>query len=98
MESQAREPGRRRRRAPWTFGEKALIRKRRPSETVPRVIDISQEVGSGMRLFPVFPKPQFVQLTKRETYGFETEALFLATHTGTHVDSPFPTRAVAVVD
>lgn len=42
-----------------------------------------------MRLFPVFPKPQFVQLTKRETYGFETEALFLATHAGTHVDAPF---------
>ena len=56
---------------------------------MPRVIDISQEVGSGLRLFPVFPRPQFVQLTKRGTHGFETEALFLATHAGTHVDSPF---------
>jgi len=69
--------------------KKALVRKQRFSDTMPRVIDISQEVGSGLRLFPVFPRPQFVQLTKRGTYGFETKALFLATHAGTHVDSPF---------
>jgi arylformamidase len=42
-----------------------------------------------MELFPVFPKPQFVLWTKRETYGFQTEAMFLVTHTGTHVDAPF---------
>jgi len=42
-----------------------------------------------MQLFPVFPKPVFVQWTRRETYGFETEAMFLVTHTGTHVDAPF---------
>lgn len=42
-----------------------------------------------MQLFPAFPKPQFVTWTKRDTYGFETEAMFLVTHTGTHVDAPF---------
>jgi len=42
-----------------------------------------------MQLFPVFPKPQFIQWTRRDTYGFETEAMFLVTHTGTHVDAPF---------
>jgi kynurenine formamidase len=41
-----------------------------------------------MQLFPVFPKPVFVQWTRRETYGFETEAIFLVTHTGTHLDAP----------
>jgi arylformamidase len=53
------------------------------------LIDLSQEIHPGMQLFPVFPKPQFVQWTRRETYGFETEAMFLVTHTGTHVDAPF---------
>jgi kynurenine formamidase len=42
-----------------------------------------------MQLFPVFPKPVFVQWTRRETYGFETEAMFLVTHTGTHLDAPY---------
>lgn len=54
-----------------------------------RIVDLSQDIHSEMPTFPVFPKPQFVLWTKRETYGFETEAMFLVTHTGTHVDAPF---------
>ena len=60
------------------------------------MIDISQEIHPGMPLFPVFPKPQFVQWTRRETYGFETEAMFLVTHTGTHVDAPFHFQATGI--
>jgi len=54
-----------------------------------RIVDLSQEIHSGMDIFPTFPKPQFVLWTKRETYGFQTEAMFLVTHSGTHVDAPF---------
>ncbi len=54
-----------------------------------KIVDLTQEIHSKMQLFPVFPKPVFVQWTRRETYGFETEAMFLVTHTGTHVDAPF---------
>lgn len=54
-----------------------------------RIVDLSQDIYSDMQIFPSFPKPQFVLWTKRETYGFETEAMFLVTHTGTHVDAPF---------
>jgi len=54
-----------------------------------RVVDLTQDIHPGMQLFPVFPKPSFVLWTRRETYGFETEAMFLVTHTGTHVDAPY---------
>lgn len=54
-----------------------------------KIVDLTQEIHSKMQLFPVFPKPIFLQWTRRETYGFETEAMFLVTHTGTHVDAPF---------
>lgn len=54
-----------------------------------RVVDLSQEIRPEMRVFPVYPSPKVLPWTKRETFGFQAELLFLATHTGTHIDAPY---------
>ena len=57
-----------------------------------RVVDLSQEITETMQLFPAYPKPTFVPWTRREVHGFLSEALFMVTHTGTHVDAPWHYR------
>lgn len=54
-----------------------------------RVVDLSQTIHPRMQVFPAYPHPSTVLWTKRETYGFEAEAIFMVTHTGTHVDAPY---------
>ncbi len=53
-----------------------------------RVIDLSQEISPDMQVFPSYPKPTFVPWTRLGIHPFESEAIFLVTHTGTHVDAP----------
>lgn len=59
-----------------------------PSVTFRRVIDLSQEVSPDTPMFPAYPAPSFVPWTTREAHGFLAEAMFLVSHTGTHVDAP----------
>ncbi len=40
-------------------------------------------------MFPAYPRPSVTQWTTREAHGFLAEALFLVTHTGTHIDAPW---------
>lgn len=54
-----------------------------------RVIDLSQEISSDTQVFPAYPRLAILTWTKRETFGFESEAMFLITHTGTHLDAPY---------
>lgn len=59
-----------------------------PSLAFRRVVDLSQEISHDMQMFPAYPPPTFVPWTTREAHGFLAEAMFLVSHTGTHVDAP----------
>ena len=63
-----------------------------PTITYDRVVDLSQEITQTMQVFPAYPKPTFVPWTTREVHGFLSEALFMISHTGTHVDAPWHYR------
>lgn len=53
-----------------------------------RVIDLTMEIVPSMRVFPGSPQPSFITWSKLEIHGYSSEAMFLSTHTGTHVDAP----------
>ena len=57
-----------------------------------RVIDLTVDISPETQMFPGYPSPAFLQWTTREVQGFITEALFLVTHTGTHIDAPWHYR------
>ncbi|MGI0148220.1 MAG: cyclase family protein, partial [Thermoplasmata archaeon] len=57
-----------------------------------RVVDLSQEISPATQMFPAYPQPAFLPWTTREHHGFLTEAMFMVTHTGTHVDAPWHYR------
>jgi len=57
-----------------------------------QVVDLSQEVGPDTQMFPGYPQPAFTQWTTREVHGFISEALFMISHTGTHIDAPWHYR------
>ncbi len=54
-----------------------------------RVVDLSQEIGPDIQMFPAYPRPALTQWTTREVHGFLAESIFMASHTGTHVDAPW---------
>jgi kynurenine formamidase len=56
---------------------------------VERVVDLSREISPETPMFRAYPAPAFVPWTTRAAHGFLAEALFLVTHTGTHVDAPW---------
>lgn len=57
-----------------------------------RVVDLSQEIAPDLQMFPAYPPPTFLPWTTREAHGFLAEAMFMVTHTGTHVDAPWHYR------
>lgn len=54
-----------------------------------RVVDLSQEIHSDLKVFPSYPQPRILAWNKRQVTGFESEVIFMAAHTGTHVDAPY---------
>lgn len=46
------------------------------------------EIVPSMKVFPGSPQPSFITWSKLETHGYASEAIFLSTHTGTHIDAP----------
>ena len=52
------------------------------------IVDLSQTITSNIKLFPGSPHVYFLQWTKYSTDGYDSEAIFLSTHTGTHMDAP----------
>lgn len=54
----------------------------------PTIIDLSQELVTGMQVFALHSPTHVLPWAKREAYGFQSEALFCNTHAGTHVDAP----------
>ena len=52
------------------------------------VVDLSQEIFSGMQLFPLHSPTHVLPWSPRERYGWTSNALFINEHAGTHLDAP----------
>ena len=52
------------------------------------IVDLSQSINSNIKLFPGSPHVYFLKWTKYSVDGYDSEAIFLSTHTGTHMDAP----------
>lgn len=53
-----------------------------------RAVDLTIRITPSMRVFPGSPQPSFVVWSKFDTHGYDSEAMFMSTHTGTHIDAP----------
>ena len=53
-----------------------------------RVIDLTMRIMPSMKVFPGSPKPSFVPWSRFDAHGYDSEAMFMSTHTGTHIDAP----------
>jgi arylformamidase len=53
-----------------------------------RVVDLSLKISQSIKVFPGSPQPCFVPWTSFSKHGYDSEALFISTHTGTHMDAP----------
>lgn len=53
-----------------------------------RVIDLTMRIRPSMRVFPGSPQPSFVSWSRFDIHGYDSEAMFMSTHTGTHIDAP----------
>ena len=52
------------------------------------IIDLSQSINSNIKLYPGSPSVHFLKWSKYSIDGYDSEAIFLSTHTGTHIDAP----------
>ena len=52
------------------------------------IIDLSQSINSDIKLYPGSPNVSFLKWSKHSIDGYDSEAIFLSTHTGTHMDAP----------
>jgi arylformamidase len=52
------------------------------------IVDLSQSINSNIKLFPGSPNVSFLKWSKYTIDGYDSEAVFLSTHTGTHMDAP----------
>ena len=55
---------------------------------VVRIIDLTLEISPRSIVFPGYPQPTFIKWSKFDVHGYDSELVFLSTHTGTHIDSP----------
>jgi kynurenine formamidase len=53
-----------------------------------KVVDLTMSISQSMKVFPGSPQPSFIPWSKFSTSGYDSEAIFMSTHTGTHVDAP----------
>jgi kynurenine formamidase len=53
-----------------------------------RVIDLTMKITPSIRVFPGSPQPSFIPWSRFESHGYDSEAMFMSTHTGTHIDAP----------
>lgn len=52
------------------------------------IIDLTQSISPTLKQFPGSPDVTFIKWSKYEIEGYNLEAMFLSTHTGTHMDAP----------
>lgn len=53
-----------------------------------RVIDLTMKITPSIRVFPGSPQPSFIPWSRFDSHGYDSEAMFMSTHTGTHIDAP----------
>jgi len=53
-----------------------------------QIIDLSRLISIDTKVFPNSLPPSFIDWTKIDVHGYDSEMLFLSTHTGTHMDAP----------
>lgn len=53
-----------------------------------RVIDLTMRITPSIRVFPGSPRPSFIPWSRFDSQGYDSEAMFMSTHTGTHIDAP----------
>ena len=54
-----------------------------------KVIDLTLTISENIPTFPGSPQPNFINWETIEKDGYNLELLFLSSHTGTHMDSPY---------
>lgn len=52
------------------------------------VIDLTREISPNVKVFPGSPHPLFIRWSKFDIHGYDSEVMFMSTHTGTHMDAP----------
>lgn len=62
------------------------------------ILDLTREVGNDTKVFPGSPLPKFITWTKMDVHNYDSEVIFMSTHTGTHMDAPshFATNASTI--
>lgn len=53
-----------------------------------RVIDLTMKITPSIKVFPGSPQPSFIPWSRFDSHGYDSEAMFMSTHTGTHIDAP----------
>lgn len=53
-----------------------------------RIVDLTMRITPSIKVFPGSPRPAFIPWSKFDSHGYDSEAMFMSTHTGTHVDAP----------
>jgi len=54
-----------------------------------RIVDLSMELHPHLQVFSAYPNMAVLSWARHEVQGFAAEVIYLATHTGTHVDAPY---------
>ena len=53
-----------------------------------KAIDLTLGISADIKVFPGSPQPSFIKWSKFDIHGYDSEVMFLSTHTGTHMDAP----------
>src|SRR5919112_5952267 len=53
-----------------------------------KVVDLTLGISADIKVFPGSPQPSFIKWSKFDVHGYDSEVMFLSTHTGTHMDAP----------
>lgn len=62
------------------------------------IIDLTHQIDANTRVFPGSPMPSLINWSKMDIHGYDSEVVFLSTHTSTHMDAPshFITNAPSI--
>jgi len=53
-----------------------------------KVLDLTMKVSPEIKVFPGSPQPFFIPWSSFDAHGYDSEIMFMSTHTGTHMDAP----------
>ncbi len=54
-----------------------------------KLLDLTLTISENIPTFPGSPQPSFIQDKNVKNDGYNSELLFLSSHTGTHLDAPY---------